>query len=1064
MGVTNSIRNKDGYWINSNIFTEEAAHFRKYGYYCAAPSDSLEYEMYWEEQLRRCIDGYESGGAFITGNHYNYLNFSRIKKSAESTKRGVNSKRKDTDFPSFYDGDYDYYHILDIARHGCTQEYLKQLWLENNPLQIDGGHHLIVGKARRKGYSYKNAAIVANVYNTDRDSISLLGAYESKYLYPAGTMEMVMSNLNFMNQFTAWGKKRDFVNQVAHIKASFKEEEHGVPVEKGYKSQVICVTFNGNTEAAKGKDATLILFEEAGVFDNLKASYLATKATVEDGMYVTGQMVVFGCVCAGTKVWTKEGKLINIENLVQTDGLIGYDGEKATAQDINWFKAPAKKPCYRITTDANTVLECSDDHPLLMTRRKMGKSVNKIIQKTSIYQEAKHLQINDQLLIPEKIDVFGNETIIDARLFGLLIGDGNYTKGASPTLSVSEKEIFDYLLTNDYIGNIHKTYNITDTREYNQITIKNITGKLVANGMYGQVKFDKRLPNDIHTYNKESLAELLAGYFDADGNVYYNKKTGLVRIVLTSVVKELLIEVKYYLTKFGINCSIIKEDRKIKCIGYEGAKDYIYRLYITQQQDLALFKDNIKLVLSNNIDKLSFIKYSKYKLFNTLFEINPLNNKEGYFISDTLKNLRYETIKSIEFIGEQNVYNLNCSPNHNYISNGFITRQTGGNMDSGSKDFSEMFYSPEQFNAVSFENIWDEDSNGTFCSFFVPQWKNKTGLIDTQGNSLKKEALEFDNKIRLGISSSANSSGTLVSHAQENPNSPAEAFVVKSFNDFPIHELNARLSKLKRDNKYIKYGQPVSLQKVEGKVVVRPDLKNELKPLWFRKDTGVGAVVIYESPITAPPRNMYAMGYDPYRQDIGTSNGAVYVYKKANGISSTQNKIVASYIGRPATFDTFNYTVEMLSELYNCDIMYENEVPDVVTYFRNRNKLHYLALQPDSVITGIVGNSKVKRVYGMHMTDKIKDAGEKYIKKWLLTVIDFDEFGNEITNLDKLEDVGLIEELIKYSRKGNFDRVCAFFQIMFQLQADTNESQYQSREDTEESIFDRLLNMTRHAN
>jgi len=117
MGVTNSIRNKDGYWVNSNIFTEEAAHFSKYGYYCAAPEDSLEYESYWEEQLRRCIEGYESGGAFITGHHYNYLNFSRIKQAKSGDRK---SKKKDADFPKFYDGDYDYYHILDIARHGCS--------------------------------------------------------------------------------------------------------------------------------------------------------------------------------------------------------------------------------------------------------------------------------------------------------------------------------------------------------------------------------------------------------------------------------------------------------------------------------------------------------------------------------------------------------------------------------------------------------------------------------------------------------------------------------------------------------------------------------------------------------------------------------------------------------------------------------------------------------------------------------------------------------------------------------------------------------------------------------
>ena len=680
--MTNSIRNKDGYWINSSVFTEEAAHFKKYGYYTAAPPDSVEYEQYWTEQLRRRIEGYEVAGCRITGHHYNYLNFSRIKMSDPNDKSGKNNRNKKPDFPSFIDGDYDYFHILEIAKSGCTQQELLNLKLEVNPKQIDGGHHMLVGKARRKGYSYKNAGIVTNIYDTERDSITVLGAFDSKYLYPEGTMAMVKRNVNFISEHTAWGKKRDYVDKQDHIKASFKEEERGVPIEKGYMSQVICVSFNASHEAAKGKDGTLIMFEEAGVFDNLKASFLATKSTVEDGIYVTGQIVVFG---------------------------------------------------------------------------------------------------------------------------------------------------------------------------------------------------------------------------------------------------------------------------------------------------------------------------------------------------------------------------------------------TGGNMDSGSKDFAEMFYAPEQFNCLSFENIWDEDASGTFCSFFVPQWKNKIGLIDEQGNSLKAKALDYDNEQRLKITNTPNSSGTLISHAQENPNSPAEAFVVKSFNDFPIRELNARLAQLKRDNVYGRLGQPVYLQKVEGKIEIKPDLRNELSPLWFKNDKGEGAVVIYEAPINNPPRNLYCIGYDPYRQDIGTSHAGVYVYKKTNGLSASQDKIVASYIGRPKTSDTCNYIVELLSELYNCDIMYENEIPDVVTYFRNRSKLHYLALQPDSVITNITSGSKVKRVYGIHMTDKIKDAGEKYIKKWLLTVIDYDEHGNEITNLDRMEDVGLIEELIKYNRKGNFDRVMGFMMCIFQIESDTNDAQYQTREESDDDIFTRLLNLSNNS-
>ena len=70
------------------------------------------------------------------------------------------------------------------------------------------------------------------------------------------------------------------------------------------------------------------------------------------------------------------------------------------------------------------------------------------------------------------------------------------------------------------------------------------------------------------------------------------------------------------------------------------------------------------------------------------------------------------------------------------------------------------------------------------------------------------------------------------------------------------------------------------------------------------------------------------------------------------------------------------------------------------------------------------------------MVDKLKDAGEKYLKAWLLTERDTDEFGKKILNLDTITDIGLLQELIAYNRNGNFDRVMAFMMIMFQLEED----------------------------
>ena len=79
------------------------------------------------------------------------------------------------------------------------------------------------------------------------------------------------------------------------------------------------------------------------------------------------------------------------------------------------------------------------------------------------------------------------------------------------------------------------------------------------------------------------------------------------------------------------------------------------------------------------------------------------------------------------------------------------------------------------------------------------------------------------------------------------------------------------------------------------------------------------------------------------------------------------------------------------------------------------------------------------------MIDQLKDAGEKYIKSWLLETLDFDDEGMPIRALDQIYSIGLLEELIGYNRKGNFDRVMALMQVMFQDQEDLHGKEYQPK-------------------
>ena len=720
------IRNEKGKWINSGIFREEAIKFQKNKTYVSAPWGTPDWQDYWETQLDRCIKGYsvfeEDGTEHkITGHHYFYLNFTQIQIVLENEDDESAVAEKITQNPDFWDGDYDYFWSLEIARNGLftkntqvpstpeekrewntlqkqirvlkkelknntknNKEYqelknkrdeisktvLNRLGLKVKPHldYLDGGYHMIVGKSRRKGYSYKDGAICANVYNTQRSAQIIIGAFEKKFLYPKGTMGMASDYLNFLNEHTGWAKSRDYVDKVDHKRASYAEKRNGITIEKGYMSEIFALTFKDNPDAARGKDGKIFLLEEAGAFPNLKDSFNAIVPALGAGRFITGQIIIFG---------------------------------------------------------------------------------------------------------------------------------------------------------------------------------------------------------------------------------------------------------------------------------------------------------------------------------------------------------------------------------------------TGGDMESGTVDYADMFYNPIAYRIMPFINIWDENADNTTCGFFHPVTWNMEGFYDSQGNSDVEGATEFELERRKEKMEAASSSTIVEKHMQEFPFSPSEAFLTVSTNNFPVVELRSQLNKVRSEHLQTTKGTPVYLERKEGKVVARPDLEGKLKPIYnykVKQDDISGCPIIYEYPVDSAPKGLYKIGFDPYQQDEGSSLAAIYVYKSIHSGTYSKNIIVAEYVGRPQEADDVSRIASMLADLYNAEIMHENEVSHVKNYFRRIKRLDQLAVQPDAVISKNVKASKVARVYGMHMNEQLKDAGEKYIKDWLLQVRDYDENGNAILNLETIYSIGLLEELILYNRKGNFDRVMAFMQVMFQCQEEELGKDYSTSE------------------
>ena len=126
---------------------------------------------------------------------------------------------------------------------------------------------------------------------------------------------------------------------------------------------------------------------------------------------MTGIPMVWGCVCAGTKIYDNSGREVLVEKLKKENGILGYEGSGIVKQPIIWKQPTTSKPCYRITTSGNKMLECSNDHPLLWSKLHFEKVTvkNKVktVRKKVTFKCAEDIKVGDQLMVCRQIPVFG---------------------------------------------------------------------------------------------------------------------------------------------------------------------------------------------------------------------------------------------------------------------------------------------------------------------------------------------------------------------------------------------------------------------------------------------------------------------------------------------------------------------------------------------------------------------------------------------------------------------------------------------------------------------------------
>lgn len=403
---------------------------------------------------------------------------------------------------------------------------------------------------------------------------------------------------------------------------------------------------------------------------------------------------------------------------------------------------------------------------------------------------------------------------------------------------------------------------------------------------------------------------------------------------------------------------------------------------------------------------------------------------------------------------------------------------TAGTKEANWEAFERVVYNPNAYDALPCNNIWDEGADGTACCYFYPHVQSLEGHMDIYGNtnyesawSSFKEQKEKKRKIL--------DEERFTTWCGQRANSPAEAFSRNSNNIFDSDAIQAQIHLIIRNpdiKNAARYGRMI-----RSSAGVRLKTNEEIIA-----DGGKAHAPVDDFPLTGKtdvhgcwiewfppyrdehgkvPKNLYVAFQDPYAHDkeqkeltTRHSLGATYIFEQVNNITPFGGGIpVAAYVGRPPKLDDYNTQIMYGLEYYNAIMNFENNTGDTKSFFQRMKRLHYLMEEPDLEYLGD-NSSRTGRGYGMNMNEKRKSKGAIYLRDMLNTSMGKDRItGKEMTLLNYIYDLGLLKELLKWSLKGNFDRVSAWLVGMFTIKQLEYEERKPVKAINNNSFFNRKL-------
>lgn len=281
---------RPGKFVNTKLFNEAARTYQATGKYTQFKVDSIPHRQFRRRECDRRRNGFSAPcwqnpdgsieDVWITGGHYNFLNYTRMERTDESsvivTEHGATAK-KIYSFPSFIDAQFWTWQIIEFCRRN--------------------GLHLIIDKTRRGGFSYIMAADSSNEVNLSKHKVVIHVAADNKYLIKQGGLsDFAVNNLKFFEEKTPF-KRGIFSPTTDSFKLGYRMK-NGVEADDSWSSSLLSVSANNNPDCAIGKDAVTIKVEELSTMQNFDEFMNVTEPTMTVGTRTTGTLMGWGTATA----------------------------------------------------------------------------------------------------------------------------------------------------------------------------------------------------------------------------------------------------------------------------------------------------------------------------------------------------------------------------------------------------------------------------------------------------------------------------------------------------------------------------------------------------------------------------------------------------------------------------------------------------------------------------------------------------------------------------------------------------------------------------------------------